>query len=1101
MKTMFVRKASAGSGKTFTLAAHYIALLFHGEHFQQILAVTFTNKATAEMKERILGYLYAIGYQTDLPSTQGFLKRVREVSGELGYKDNLTDPVCQQRAQVIHAQILSHYDEMRVQTIDTFLQSLLAGMVQQLNGAVGYQIELNIDQPIRNAVDELLTIGAQDPQLCKALTRYTDEQMDDEKNWDIRKGLAEIGKELYKESLQAQQDKIIFNPERLHEYASSLDWRKTGANELDELQRRVANAMRFTAKDFKSGQKSFIDPLQRLQHNLTNADDEKDSKKFLTLFTDTTLRKIEDREKFEGNYTCQRAESAEQVRQELLELIRCTRLCRSIYLYPKMVTHYINDMVLMGALLQRINLHLNENNTRLLATTANTLARALQPGDATFILEKAGIRYRHIMLDEFQDTSQLQWTNFEHLLREILASINGSTLIVGDIKQSIYRWRNGDWTIMRDLDKNWEDYYNTDVPPLVCNFRSEKEVVQFNLETMQHITANESDDIKRLYNEGYEPGILSNYYRKGHDGGYVQVRCYAQSADNKQADLRRQVRKNLLNDMFATIEALLARGVKANDIMILLRWNKEASEVLDARQECISQHPDQFTRLAKTSIISSSCFRLDYSTTVNMLVAGIRHIHCNDQVALYYLQHYLPHIDLDSHMAELKSMSLNDLVEYLLQAILTAKDGENGANKETDRTNISDLSYVNSFRDMLRDFVSQQGSDGSAFIRYWDDEMHEKNIPATEMTGIRLMSIHTSKGLEAKNVFIPFCDWKMEEDKGGSKLWCTIDDLQTENGETAIMPIQQNGNMAEVTQFAPTYADEHQMQRVDNFNLIYVAFTRAAERLYIYAPVTRVKDKESDAGQLIAGRCGLQETLNAMIDGKQIGGENDYAEVSYGDAEWSSPQEGKKKDLNPCSMQEAQVKQAHCYSSSEHIVFEQSQESRKYGWTIGTDPDEDPTLDQRALGIICHDILSKVELYATVEQAEAAAREAVDDAFKRGVIPNEHMREDIRKLVCKTVLHLGEYFTGDWHVMCEESILYQDDQGTIAEKRMDRVMWTADRQRAIVLDYKFGADNPKYDRQVRCYMDICRQMGAKQVSGYLWIADQQRLEQVSNTLF
>lgn len=1083
---LHIRRASAGSGKTYTLAAHYIALLMHGESYRSILAVTFTNKATAEMKERILGYLYAMARHIDRADTQRFVHRVREIAAELGYDVSmLTDAVLQQRAEAVYASILSHYDEMRVQTIDTFLQSLLAGMVQQLNGAVGYQIELDVNNIVSSAVDQLLTQGARQPDICRALTAYMDQMLSQDKSWDIRSGLNDIGKELFKEFLQEHVHQLVFSPSRLQAFQTQVsDWRTTAAADIAALQQALTRAGRFTAKDFNRGQQSYIDVLTRLQASVDGTIE--DSKLFVS-FTDNTLRKLNDADQFASVY--KGGESAEAVRNELLTVHDLSQRCLGARLHAQYVTRFLNDMVLMGALLDSINAHLSDTNSRLLATTANTLAQALAPGDADFILEKAGIRYRHIMLDEFQDTSDLQWANFEKLLHNILSE-GGSTLIVGDIKQSIYRWRNGNWEIMADLPQRWSQFYNADTPALQRNFRSERAVVEFNLATFNYLAEREPLHAD-LYLEGYDGTNLSTFYRPDHNGGYVQLHCYTQTSDRKQSELRRQVRTNILLDVFSAIEHLLQRGVLPQDILILFRNNKEAKVLLDTLHEATALEGHPYPLLAQTNFVSNSCFQLQYSQSVNLLVAAVRYVYLSDQPSLLFVHQFVPALDLAAHQALCRQMALTDLVEWLIQQCILLPG-----------LAIKDLSYINSFRDSVRNYVAQHGSNGVAFLRHWDDRLSTTAIPAVDIAGIRLMTIHTSKGLEGKNVFLPFADWEMEEDKLGSKLWCEVPELTTDDGSSALLPIPQDSRTSSAG-FANAYTREHELQRVDNLNLLYVALTRAAERLFIYTDVAKRDDNRMKwhVGLLLAERCGLLDGLDQLLAENRIGGEQDYVSCTFGDAQWMAPPSSQSVDTNPMSFQSAEPLDAHCYSSDARIEFRQSQDSRKYGWDIATQPERMDELEQSALGTICHDILSSIRTCPTTEAAVRAVRLAVDMAYNRGIIPSDAVRQRILPLLIDTVSSpvIKDWFTGSWYLQCEEAILLKDEHGELEERRMDRVMWTTDRKRAIVLDYKFGHDDPKYDRQVRRYMDICRRMGAAEVQGYLWIAAERRLQSVSNS--
>jgi len=1077
-KHMYVRKASAGTGKTFTLAAHYIALLLHGEHYRSILAVTFTNKATAEMKQRIIAYLYAIAHNIHEPSTQGFLHRVREIAAELGFPANeFIDSECQRKAGELHANLLIHYDEMHVQTIDSFLQSLLSGMVLQMDGAVGYQVELEVKRVISDAVDELLTTGAQDPAICKQLTRYIGERISDEKGWDIRKGLNEIGEEIFKELLQENETCLVYDETLLTQLRQRLDWHNI--QEYASMQNVLNQVAHLQMDDFKTRGKDYINCIERIRKSMN--DESNDSKDIFRAFTAACADKIANPSLFAQD--CNDTIDNDTICHLFNQIQELAPALRAAKLRHMDVCKYLNDLALMKDLKDRIYAHLTQTNTRLLATTANTLAKALQAGDADFILEKAGIRYRHIMLDEFQDTSTLQWENFKKLLQEILSTTDGSTLIVGDIKQSIYRWRNGNWEIMNNLQTEWPNYYTEPDSKLICNRRSCKEVVKFNLETMQLLSGQEDQQIQDLFDEGYsqlKDNLSSYYVSPDHDGGFVQVRCYAQTSDAK---LKCQVRGNMLLDMLGQIDRLLSTGVHPEDIMILVRKKKEAKEVIDA----IRANKLSFQKLTDNSIQSQDCFQLQFSTSVNMLVSAIRYIYTDDGPSLTFVRNNAPELDIQSARHQLGTMALTDLIEYLIHHCNIGND-------------VEDLSYINSFRDKMRKYVQANGSDGIAFLRYWDDKMNKETIPAVNANRIRMMTIHAAKGLEADNVFIPFCDWDMEEDKQGSKLWCGVPELMLENDQPALLPIPQNSTTAEAG-FAAEYNREHHLQRIDNLNLLYVAITRAAKRLFIWADVTNrfdsnKKEKERqkwNVGQMLAERCGLWPELDQL-----------FIDLKAQQKEWEDPKNFVQfttdnpswEDIPKTKVSASNTIPSHCYSSDSRIEFRQSQDSRKYGWDIAQWTDDQLQLEDAAFGTLCHNIMETIGLYPSKEDAIKAANAAVDTFYNNGLIPTPEIRETIRPLLVDTVTHLFQWFSGNWLIQCEESVLFQDRNHAVKECRMDRVMWSPDRSHAIVLDYKFGHDNIKYDTQVRDYMTTCLGLGAQTVEGYLWIAKEHRLEPI-----
>ena len=460
---MNVCRASAGTGKTFTLAAYYVGLLLSGESYRNILAVTFTNKATAEMKERILGYLYGIATGT---GDEAFLKKALELSGQWSVDSGQRS--VRARAEQCFREMLLDYDNVQVSTIDSFLQTLLAGMAKMLGKAAGFRVELNLKQVITKAVDRLLTTDMS-PALQQIMGDYLQEQLRQEGRWDIRQTLINLALDLYNEQVQmlVSDGKVELDEKTISAYKRSLD-RWAQLPEMQNLQNMVAQAKNDNEVAAKPD-KQVGDAVVRIERSLAG-EKTLPSKDWFRWLTENKLAKTTD--------------------PLLLSINEQAARCGKIYRECMLTRSCLNDMRLMRSLLQEIETCLQDENRMLLAKTANTLRNALKEGDADFVLEKAGIRYKHIMIDEFQDTSTLQWQVFRPLIADVLAGEGHTLLIVGDIKQSIYRWRNGDWHIMAELGTEsdpFQAYYNKDFAPLVKNFRSRRNVVEFNLQTMMRV--------------------------------------------------------------------------------------------------------------------------------------------------------------------------------------------------------------------------------------------------------------------------------------------------------------------------------------------------------------------------------------------------------------------------------------------------------------------------------------------------------------------------------------------------------------------------------------------------------------------------------------
>ncbi len=1073
---MNVCRASAGTGKTFTLAAYYVGLLLSGESYRNILAVTFTNKATAEMKERILGYLYGIATGT---GDEAFLKKALELSGKGGVDSGQWSVVSGQlsvraRAEQCFREMLLDYDNVQVSTIDSFLQTLLAGMAKMLGKAAGFRVELNLKQVITKAVDRLLTTDMS-PTLQQIMGDYLQEQLRQEGRWDIRQTLINLALDLYNEQVQmlVSDGKVELDEKTISAYKRSLD-RWAQLPEMQNLQNMVAQA-RTANEALVKPDKDVGNAITRIERSLAG-DRTLPSKDQFRWLTEKKLEKTTD--------------------PLLLRIDEQVARCGKIYRECMLTRSCLNDMRLMKSLLQEIETCLQDENRMLLAKTADTLRNALKEGDADFVLEKAGIRYKHIMIDEFQDTSTLQWQVFQPLIADVLAGEGHTLLIVGDIKQSIYRWRNGDWHIMAELGTEndpFQVYYNKDFAPLVKNFRSRRNVVQFNLQTMMRVCdLNEANKkIKGLYDEGYRTPSnspykggdnLSDFYYSKNDGGFVRLRVYPKCKATKKetATLAEQtlqtakVQQDILTDMFATIRQLLDKDERASDIMILVRTNKQAQQVVDFYNTQVDWHNG-------VRIVSADSFHIDQSQSVQMIINALLATDPAQNIALRYVDLHLPEhhpakANLQERLAATNDLPLYEQVQAIVRLLLCDEQGMFLGD---------DLAYVNCFMDKLMNYVATEGANRQAFLQYWADMMHTDSISAPDSNAMRIMSIHSSKGLESKTLFIPFCNWAVVDNTKHPNLWCeACVEPQGNVKRLKQVPIPWKQAM-EGTDYEATYRQEAEAQRVDNLNLLYVALTRAADNLYLYTDwLVQKKEGEVDqhVGTLLMNAYGLKEAALEAFENYSDETKPCFAEYLLGEEPYvHCPKQEQKADL--FSFRNAAEVQAAMQSNDDQVRFRQSQESMLYG-LFGEEKAEQ-MIAHINIGSLCHDILAHM-----VTREEQAA--VVERYMQRGVIESEEQRREVESLLNRAWenLQMCEWFDGSWDLLREQAMMVNGE-----EKRPDRVMLKG--EKAIVLDYKFGAPNPKYHKQVADYMEVMRLLGYCEVEGYLWYAQQGTLECVN----
>lgn len=1093
-RTFTVCRASAGTGKTFTLASRYIALLMGSDRdnlYRNILAVTFTNKATAEMKRRILSYLFIIaeGDEKDA-GRRSFVDNVRRhISCYAQSKKALSAEELRAKAGRIYHKILADYDNMRVVTIDSFLQSLISGMAHSVGLGASFGVVLDSSQIVSEAVEELMTTHISDYEGAEAaLISFVEEQLDEEKTWDIRKKIISLAGEIMKEAVQKDDDDIVFEADKINAYKKNLKKHyDTKLGGIKRLYNKVKNCE--VDKEIKSGS-NYYSFIRRIGASIDNTAASKDFFRCLGQKNSDALENDKFLSKISGS-----VERAMEIRSVLKELNEACQTMYQEWLLYKITAEHLNALMLMGFLKRRIDYKLNELNSILLGRTAYVLSKALKPGDADFILEKAGIRFRHIMIDEFQDTSVLQWEVFKELVGEILSS-GGTMLVVGDVKQSIYRWRNGDYTIMENFSESTPDigrFFDIDAERLSRNFRSRANVVKFNLRVFDRLSKGFASGYETLYKEdsrGYSDSRLGDFYDKERKwGGFVSYRVYpclmglrsADTNDNQKTIKEKLVRKTIARQVFADISELIDKGASASDVLILIRYSREVDVLVEAYNE---------SGLSERGVLFSSndSFRLETSLSVQIVVNVLKHLFTCDYIASEFL---LAH-GVDDNMLRNcnRQMPLYELVEQIVADVLSDDKG---------RLVYADGDYLNCFLDNLRLYINTHGTNIDDFLLYWADKLHGVAVPSVEGVGVRIMTIHSSKGLQAKHLFIPFCSWPLNEKKG--KLWIEAKKLSDTHGNfenLRLIPVDYQNKLEECDDYREYYERERQANLVDNINLLYVALTRAADNLFVYSPLLYSCDASDYQPETVG------DLLFDCMKKEQVGQSGSLVEKFKGEwnlCEADKPpvaeyllgeephlglsddklQEKKETNVSPFEFKygkDDDVEYSY-YSATDVISFRQSQESMLYA----PEADDDTLEMQRRInaGVLRHNILYEI-------QTSRDCDKVIGKYLSKGLIETtseaREIKEELERAWSKWPI-MADWFSGRWQLLREVSILLPDGKGGVGELRPDRVMVSDNK--AVVLDYKFGKHNHlAYSKQVGRYMKVLTDMGYSDVEGYLW---------------
>ena len=1075
VKPLTVYKASAGSGKTFTLATEYIRLIVENPtSYKNILAVTFTNKATEEMKMRILSQLY--GIWKALPESDSYLKKIVEKTG-------FEPKLIRDRAGQGLANLLHNYNYFRVETIDTFFQSVLRNMARELDLTTNLRIGLNDVQVEELAVDQLIADLSTTDVILQWIMKYVMESISDDKSWNVISQIKRFGctifKDEYKEVCQElkrkMEEKGFFEQytTQLREIKKAAEKRmiQIGESFFENLEGEglsiddLANKNRGIASFFLKLQKGVFDP------SIENA---------------TVANCLENPEKWCAKTHPQRefiTSLAEGVLGDILRFAVAERPVQwKLYKSADLTLRHLNQLRLLGSIEEKVR-ELNENNNRFLLSDTQQLLHALIEGsDSPFIFEKIGTQLEHVMIDEFQDTSTVQWQNFRVLLDEAMSHEDGSNLIVGDVKQSIYRWRSGDWRLLNDIE---QQFYQQQIEtlPLKTNYRSERNVISFNnhffsqaaeleYQSQRDINCEEAEQLKRAYAD-----VMQEIPERRKDAGEVYVTLLP-TEDYQAATLQ------LVAD---AISELRSRGVPQKDIAILVRMNNQIPMIAQYFQE----------QMSEVTIVSDEAFRLEASVVVNLLVSALRLLtHPDDLLTkAAIVKHY--HIDVLKEQIEDNELllSTNDLNQLLPEGFLSQREvlltmplydlaerlhaifGLEALNDQS--------AYVFAFYDQLASYVNENTADIDSFLAAWDEGICGKTIQSEETNGVRILSIHKSKGLEFDYVICPFCDWQLEK-QSGNILWCQP--TEEPFSDLPLAPVDYSRNQMMGTIYEKDYLHEHLQNTVDNLNLLYVAFTRACKGLYVFGKRGAKASRSGlieDCLPLVA-----QEIPEAILSGI----EDEKGELQFslaGDSRNSSNSRSSRNSgqtsENPFLQPAAPIAVDFRYMDSQ-VNFRQS--NRSQAFIEAEESDEIERLNYIQTGSVLHQIFSMIR-----------TTEDIEDALKQlqfeGVLYDERITpERITSMLRKRLQdpRVADWFSSHWTLFNECTILTMED-GEVKERRPDRVM--TDGKKWVVVDFKFGSPKPEYNDQVQEYMQLIKTMQPEaEVDGYLWFVYSNKIEEV-----
>ena len=1021
--------ASAGSGKTYALVKEYLKIILSAsknDAYRNILAITFTNKAVHEMKSRIVGSLSE--FAKELPEIPN--QKAQDLMLDLSIDLELSIPQIKTKAQSIIKHIIHNYAAFDISTIDKFTHKVIRAFAHDLNLPMTFEVTLDTESLLTEAVDALIAQAGEDAILTKLLIDFTLEKADDDKSWDISQEIFSTGKLVLNEN--NREEITQFQDKSIEDFGIIKTKLKDACEVLAEESSNLAKSIFSIIDQNGIDQKSFsaghfpnhLATIQLKKFNNAN-------KKYFEFDDIKILKAAKDRD------------SIESAIPEFLSILDLVYKNYEKYDFYKAFLKNITPLSLLNTISNEFAKIQKEQNTLSISEFNAIIHREIQNQPAPFIYERLGERYRHFFIDEFQDTSEMQWQNLIPLIDNALAGEiegeKGTLMIVGDPKQSIYRWRGGKAEQFIELSKDKNPFNNPDKKlfTLGTNYRSYSKVVEFNNNFFKYIS-NEFTDLD--YKDLYE----NHSHQKNNEklGGYVNISFIPKAAPKKEDEELVEKEAQFLAATVATIQKVKSQGFEYQEIVILTRKRKQGIAVANYLTE------------QGIPLLSSETLLIRNATEVKFIINLLKYLrnpsdaeskalflhyfseNNQDQLSVHdfiktgmeikqelALEKWLEQFDIAIPFKNIRKKSLYETVEIIVSKFLT-REGN---------------AYVHYFLDLVleRDVRTQSGI--SDFLNYWDKNSEKFSIPSPEgKNAVRIMTIHKSKGLEFPVVIMPFA----EEDyvkKPKDKLW-----LDAENDDLGLPKVLID-NAKSVEGFganaAMVFGQKKQEELLDNVNVLYVALTRAEEQLYIISQVVEPNDQGNYPYNMASFFIKYLENAGVYEENKVT--------FEFGNSTKKSPE---ISALNPLisipSMGEIMDPRRIKISQREALMWgTHQQEAIEFGNTI-------------------HEIVSNVITKNDIDLA-------LTKALESGIITSKQCAivfQTLHEIVGHT--DLTHYFSAENKVLNEQTIIQ------IAGKtcKPDRMVFGANNE-VFLLDYKTGARQSKYELQLENYQNAIENMG------------------------
>ena len=1039
MENFVVYKSSAGSGKTFTLVKEYLRLALFDEkklsyNYKRILAVTFTNKAATEMKNRVIEALNQIANNEKIPFVGELLCEEMSISQE----------ELKRRSTFVLSHILHHYSDFSIGTIDSFTHKIVKTFAHDLKLPVNFNIEMDTQGFYEKVIASLFSKIGEDEYISKLLKEYALAKAEDNASWDPELQIQEFSKLLQKENSGEYIERLKqFNADELEIFRKQfLDFTKHYKNFLKTEGQKAIDLIsqnKLSDNDFyykASGPQNFFKKCLDASVNLENTEkgriiDAVNTGKWGNESSPNKSRV----DSISGELSNIATLLLTFIRENYTYFSLCELLSKQMY--PLMLLKKIEEISLEQKQEERL-VFISEFNHKIFEIINN------EP--TPFIYERLGERYQHYLLDEFQDTSSLQWHNILPLLDNSLS--NGwFNLIVGDGKQSIYRWRNANvqqFACLPEIENPTNNFLideraqslkrNFSGKILNTNFRSLKTIVEFNNALFSSLSEKLlSPTSKPIYDK-------QSQLIKNNGAGYISINLGKVERDELDSYtyeiIREQIHK-ALND-----------GFDYKDICILVRKNYHGNSIANYLVE------------QKIPIVSSDSLLLKNNFEINTIVCYLNYlVNRQDMISAGAVINYLfqsKRIDEAAYHSYLVELSKNkSLFEIFKLCGIRLSEGDLSLNNLFDNCieiikaldlNKNGYQYVRFFLDEVNEFLVVKNSNISTFFDWWRTRSNRASMIIPENTNaVKIMTIHACKGLEFPVVIVPYCNWSVYQ---ASDSWVNV------NNEKVQLPVTVISLSKKVSDsgFEKELETEQQDQVLDNLNLLYVAFTRAVERLQVISTSSFTNKLAS-----------VSDWIGDFVSSQHVPTHENFYEIGNASKKQSehSVNSLPNFDLEPLN-----------FSTNRNTI------EIKASYLNNNEHTE----EAKQQGILVHWLLSKIKTRDDLETA-------LNSALLEGLISKEEIPELNKKLL-EIINHpeLKEFFKAGIFCKLEAELVTQN--GEIL--RPDRIIFLPNE--TVLIDYKTGNENNKsYFKQVYKYESALLAMGYSDIKKLLVYVDDMKV--------